>query len=154
MINVIQKIAICIVTLFLGMTPSFSQTPEIPNYDFPDIAAVFSDLNSPTGAIIVYNPTICAEIRRACIFFKFHEHGHVFHRHHLNPQIPPVIRERDADNFSARNAPADAVFSAWNLFRNGGSSSNWHTYGSPQARALRLCRFAIQAGNWIGPQNC
>jgi hypothetical protein len=148
-----MRVAILILLSTLWHTPSTAQTltPEKPDESYGDIAAVFRDAQSPTGAVIVYNPNICSSIGLACVFFKFHEHGHVLHRHHLIPGIPPMISERDADRFAATNAPPQAVLAAWHLFRNGGSSSNWHTYGSPQARAQRLCRFARQAGKWTGP---
>lgn len=45
-------------------------TPEIPNPQFGDIAAVFPHPGSPTGAVIVYNPIICRQIgAAACEFF-------------------------------------------------------------------------------------
>lgn len=136
------------------MAEAQTQTPEIPNPQFGDIAAVFANSNSPTGAIIVYNPIICQQIGQACAFFRVHEHGHVAHGDQFQPGIHPMVREREADRFAASYAAPNAIFSAWQLFMNGGSSSNWHTYGSPYQRARRLCLFSQQAGNWIGPTPC
>lgn len=140
-----------------GLTP----TPEIARTNFNDIAAVFPaaqyGVQSPTGAVIVYNPMICQQIGAACVFFKYHEHGHVALRHHLvhlTGNVPPMIRERDADRWAANNAPPQAIYVAWQLFYTGGSSSNWHTYGHPRDRAYRLCRFAQQAGKWLANHNC
>ncbi|PJI91282.1 hypothetical protein BC777_0106 [Yoonia maricola] len=148
-----KYLAVIVCILFCPVA-GFSQSPEVPDETFPDIAAVFADPQSPTGATIIYNPIICASIGEACVFFRYHEHGHVYLGHHRNPSTPPVIRERDADNYAAANAPPSAVLTAWHLFMNGGSSSNWHTYGTPIDRARRLCSFAWQAGNWIGPLPC
>jgi len=143
--------------LLLSATSAVAQTasPEIPNPQFGDIAAVLPDPRSPTGAIIVYNPFMCQRIGPgACEFFRVHEHGHVFLGHQFQPYAHPTARERDADRFAAANAHPRAVLAAWHLFRNGGSSANWHTYGSPAQRAHRLCVFAREAGNWIGPPQC
>ncbi len=142
------------ISTYPSSTSGLTNSPEIPNPNFGDIAAVFADNRSPTGAVIVYNPVICQRIGAACIFFKYHEHGHIALGHHVNSFVTPMIRERDADNYAAQNAPPETIVVAWNLFNNGGSSSNWHTYGSPRDRAKRLCLFAKQAGNWSGPDNC
>ena len=144
--------------LFISLTVNATAqtaTPEIPDQKFGDIAAVFPHAGSPTGAVIVYNPIICQQIgAAACDFFRVHEHGHVYLRHQFQPFVHPTERERDADRFAAANAYPQAVLAAWYLFRSGGSSSNWHTYGTPFQRAHRLCVFAKQAGNWIGPPQC
>jgi hypothetical protein len=143
-------LAVAFPTLAFAQTP----TPEMPNPNFGDIAAVFPNPSSPTGAVIVYNPVICAQIGAfACGFFRVHEHGHVALKHQFQPGIHPVARERDADRFAAFNAQPQQILAAWNLFRLGGSSSNWHTYGTPVQRAIRLCNFAKQSGRWIGPAN-
>lgn len=147
----------CFAALYLSISYAAAQTltPEVPNPQFGDIAAVFPHPGTPTGAVIVYNPIICNQIgSAACEFFRVHEHGHVALQHHFQPSIHPMARERDADQFAARNANPQAVLAGWHLFMNGGSSANWHTYGSPYQRAKRLCNFAIQANNWIGPFPC
>ena len=147
--------ALCALLIIATSTASAqTNTPEVPNPNFGDIAAVFSDPSTPTGAVIVYNPVICQKIGAACLFFRVHEHCHVALNHQFQPGIHPTIRERDADYCAAANANPQVVMAAWNLFMNGGSSSNWHTYGSPYQRANRLCNFAFQAGNWIGPMPC
>ncbi len=129
-------------------------TPEYPNPNLQDIAVVYPYAYSPTGAVIIYNPYICQQIGLACLFFKAHEHGHVYLGHQFQPGMHATARERDADQFAASVASPQAVYAAWRLFINGGSSSNWHTYGTPKQRARRLCLFAIQAGNWMGPTPC
>ena len=129
-------------------------TPEIPNWNHPDIATVFPDPWSPTGAVIVYNPGTCQQIGLACLFAKFHEHGHVALGHHFQPGVYRMEQERDADRYAATYAPPQAVLAAWHLFMSGGSSSDGTIYGTPQERARRLCLFAQQAGNWIGPVSC
>lgn len=143
-----------IFTLFPSITEAQTATREIADWRFPDIAAVFPDPNSPTGAVIVYNPQICQAIGIACGFFKFHEHCHVYLKHQFQPFMHSMVRERDADRCAAYNAPPIQVFHAWKLFIHGGSSSNWHTYGTPLQRARRLCLFAREANNWIGPSQC
>lgn len=150
----IRYFCIFILALFSSLAHAQTPTPEIPNANFGDIAAVFPNPNSPTGAVIVYNPIICQQIGMACGFFRVHEHGHVALGHQFQSGIHPTIRERDADRFAAKYAHPQEIFVAWQLFINGGSSSNWHTYGTPQQRAHRLCLFAQQAGNWIGPSPC
>lgn len=146
---------LCISLLLTSNATAQTATPEVSNPQFGDIAAVFPHAGSPTGAVIVYNPNICRQIgAAACEFFRVHEHGHVYLGHQFQPFAHPTGRERDADRFAATNAHPEAVYAAWLLFRNGGSSSNWHTYGTPLQRAHRLCVFAQQAGNWIGPQQC
>ncbi len=149
-----MRVLLIILGFFSFSASAKTQTPEIPNAQFNDIAAVFPHQGSPTGAIIVYNPLICRQIGRACAFFRTHEHGHVALGHHFQQGIHPVARERDADRFGATHSDPRAVYAAWRLFKGGGSSSNWHTYGSPDQRAHRLCSFAVQAGNWIGPYPC
>lgn len=147
-------VSACFIALTAPVVLAQTPTPEIPNPSFGDIAAVFPDFNSPTGAVIVYNPQICQSIGQACLFFKIHEHCHVYLQHHFQPGIHPTQREADADRCAAANTHPQAVLTTWNLFMNGGSSSDWHTYGSPYQRANRLCNFAMQAGNWIGPTHC
>jgi len=153
-IRLIVFAAVCLTFYILpanGQTP----TPEIPDPTFNDIAAVFPDARTPTGAVIIYNPNICNQIGAACGFFRVHEHCHVSLGHQfLGPRIHPVARERDADRCAAANAGSANVVAAYLLFRAGGSSSNWHTYGTPLQRARRLCLFAKQANNWAGPPNC
>ncbi len=143
-------ILFCLTFMAKAQTP----TPEIPNPQFGDIAAVFPNPQTPTGAVIIYNPILCQQIGQACEFFRVHEHGHVSLGHQFQPGIHPMARERDADQFAAANAHPYAVFAAWQLFMAGGSSANWHTYGTPYQRAHRLCVFAQQAGNWAGPVPC
>lgn len=154
----IKRILTAILALVFLSVPASAQTatPEVPDYNFGDIAAVFPDARTRTGAVIVYNPRICQQIGPgACEFFRVHEHCHVALGHQfIGPRIHPMARERDADQCAARNAPPGAVLAAWRLFHAGGSSSNWHTYGTPYQRAVRLCQFARQAGNWSGPPNC
>ncbi len=151
-----MRILILILLVLFSATALNAQTatPEVANPGFPDIAAVFPHGQSPTGAVIVYNPALCQQIGIACLFFKVHEHGHVYLGHQFQPGIHPVVRERDADHFAAIHASPQAILAAWQLFMSGGSSSNWHTYGSPPQRARRLCLFAWQAGRWIGPTPC
>lgn len=141
---------------FLLTTPLSAQTatPEIPHMHLNDIAVVVPNGNSPTGAVIFYNPQICQQIGLACHFFRAHEHCHVLLGHQFQAGIHPMIRERDADYCAARYAGSQAVRTAWYLFMNGGSSSDWHTYGTPQERGRRLCAFAMQVGNWNGPVPC
>jgi len=144
--------ALCLAATIGGaQTP----TPEVPDPSFGDIAAVFPSNASPTGAIIVYNPNICAQIGPfACEFFRVHEHGHVASGHVFQPGKHPAAREAEADLYAATYANPQAVFAAWQLFMAGGSSSNWHTYGTPYQRANRLCNYAAQAGNWMGKLPC
>lgn len=151
-----KKLLQIVMFTFGCYSPALAQTntPEIPNPQFGDIAAVFSNPQSPTGAVIVYNPIICSQIGLACAFFQVHEHCHVGLGHQFQPGIHPTFRERDADQCAASRANPQAVLVAWQLFMNGGSSSDWHTYGTPSQRARRLCLFAQQAGNWIGPSPC
>ncbi|MDQ0317797.1 hypothetical protein [Amorphus orientalis] len=129
-------------------------TPEIPNASLNDIAMVQQHPGSPTGAVIVYNPHLCNQIGLACVFFKFHEHGHVALGHPFTMGVHPAALERDADRFAATHAPPPAIFTAWQLFMNGGSSANFVVYGTPYQRAHRLCVFSQQAGTWIGPSPC
>jgi hypothetical protein len=141
--------------ILLGSASAFTPTPEVPDLSLGDIAAVFPNPASPTGAVIVYNPTACQQMgTSACEFFRIHEHAHVALGHQFQAYAHPMIRERDADQMAAARATPDAVLAAWQLFMNGGSSSNWHTYGTPYQRANRLCHFAQAAGNWFGPNPC
>ena len=126
-------------------------TPEIPNPNMNDIAAVFPAPGSPTGAVIYYNPIICQQIGPACTFFKYHEHCHVYLGHLFKPGGQGFQIEAQADACAAANAPPQAVTAAAQLFLQGGSSANWHKYGTPQQRAQRICVWAQQVGNPVGP---
>ncbi|WP_170482230.1 hypothetical protein [Ruegeria arenilitoris] len=140
-----------LLTLYYSPLSAQTATPEIPNASYNDIAAVFPDPTSPTGAVIIYNPTICQNIGAACGFFRVHEHGHVALGHHLNPHIHPFQREFDADRFAATYAAPNEVFTAWQFFVSGWSSPNIAVYDTPANRAKRVCAFAKQINNWIGP---
>ncbi|MGR3525367.1 MAG: hypothetical protein ACU0CT_05130 [Paracoccaceae bacterium] len=152
-----SRLARHVAAIFLLLSSSVgaqTATPEVPTPGLNDIAVVVAHPNSPTGAVILFNPSLCQQIGLACRFFAVHEHCHVLLGHHLNPGGNTMLKERDADRCAAQNAPPQAVMAAWTLFMNGGSSSDWHTYGPPQDRARRLCLFAAQTGNWSGPFPC
>lgn len=152
-----SRLARLVAAIFMAMSaPVVAQTatPEVPTPGLSDIAMVVANPNSPTGAVILFNPALCQQIGLACRFFAVHEHCHVMLGHHLQPRGNKMIAERDADNCAARSAPEQAVLAAWSLFMSGASSADWHTYGPPQDRARRLCLFAAQFGNWGGPYPC
>lgn len=153
----IRKIAAIAATIIALPAISIAQTstPEIARYDLRDIAMVVPDRDSPTGAVILYNPAICAQIGAACEFFRYHEHGHVYLGHQfIGRRVHPMLLERDADHYAADFASPVAIYAAWELFMDGGSSSDAHTYGTPYQRANRLCNFAQQSGRWNGPTVC
>lgn len=127
-----------------------AQVPEIPDPSLPDIAEVRP--HPVYGAVIVYNPHACAQIGRACGFFRAHEYGHVVLGHaYLHPAAFPAEREASADCWAAQNGNPVEIFAAYQLFLAGGSSTNWRVYGNPIDRAQRVRFCAMQAGKWMGP---
>ena len=146
-----KHLTIFMISLFAQGAFAQTNTPEVAQPGLNDIAIVVPDQSSPSGAVIYFNPRICSQIGAACAFFRVHEHGHVQANHQFTGYGFQMEKERDADEFAARNANPQAVLAAWNLFMSGWSSQDWRVYGSPFDRALRLCRFAKGGGNWVGP---
>lgn len=139
-----------LVSLF-SANGAFAQVPEIADSNLQDIAEVRSAHNQ-YGAVILYNPKICNQIGAACGFFRAHEYGHVVLKHqYLNPAAYPAVREAAADCWAATNGIPNEIYSAYQLFMAGNSSSNWKIYGNPQQRAQRVKNCAVSAGKWIGP---
>ena len=139
-----------VVTLGSIMTPARAQVPEIADPTLPDIAMVKP--HPAYGAVIIYNPNICASIGLACGFFRAHEYGHVALGHaYMLPGAYAANKEASADCWAAHNAQPNEILAAYHLFMNGGSSPNWSVYGNPSQRAQRVRSCAISAGRWIGP---
>ena len=61
------------------------------------------------------------------------------------------VLEREADKIAAINASPQVVFAGWQFFRTGYAGLSHESYRQPQLRAKRICEFAQQVGNWIGP---
>ena len=151
----ISVIASIVVAAAMSSAIAQTNTPEIADPYLNDVAAVFPDQRSPSGAIIKYNPNTCALIGAACKFIRVHEHCHVELGHHLSQgRVSRRRMESAADRCASSFASANAVYAAWTLFANGGSSSDWHTYGTPGQRAIRLCEYAKSFGNWYANHDC
>lgn len=150
------RLTLIISAIFASAAAAQTATPEVESRRINDVAMVFFDPASPTGAVILYNPDICARAGEACAFFRLHEHGHVALGHlvYRGRRAGPFDIERDADRYAAQHAPAEAVMAAWRLIRSGESSRRWQAYGTPEERARRICLFAQEADNWSGPAEC
>jgi hypothetical protein len=135
-----------------------AQTLEIADPELHKITQVFPDAASPTGAVIAYNPSKCRQIGMACKFLQIHEHGRI----ELGYQPAKAgalgqdleVLEREADKIAAINASPQVVFAGWQFFRTGYAGLSHESYRQPQLRAKRICEFAQQVGNWIGPVPC
>ena len=135
-----------------------AQTLEIADPELRKITEVFPDAASPTGAVIAYNPSKCRQIGMACKFLQIHEHGRI----ELGYQPAKAgalgqdleVLEREADKIAAINASPQVVFAGWQFFRTGYAGLSHESYRQPQLRAKRICEFAQQVGNWIGPVPC
>ena len=64
------------------------------------------------------------------------------------------VLEREADKIAAINASPQVVFAGWQFSRTGYAGLSHESYRQPQLRAKRICEFAQQVGNWIGPILC
>ena len=137
---------------------SQSQTLEIADPELHKIIQVFPDAASPTGAVIAYNPSKCRQIGMACEFLQMHEHGRI--KLGYQPAKAGALAqnleflELEADKFAAINASPQVVFAGWQFFRTGYAGLSHESYRQPQLRAKRICEFAQQVGNWIGPVPC
>ncbi|MEM8676360.1 MAG: hypothetical protein AAGF83_21215 [Cyanobacteria bacterium P01_G01_bin.67] len=150
--NANQNLLKCIfIVAFLVALPDklTAQVPEIPDPNFPDIAAVAP--HPQYGAVIIYNPIICQQIGAACNFFRAHEYGHINLGHHLlHTSAYRLEKEAQADCYAAQTANSNDIFAAVQLFLNYQKSFDWRIYGNPIERANRVRTCAIQAGKWIG----
>ena len=133
-----SRLARHVAAIFLLLSSSVgaqTATPEVPTPGLNDIAVVVAHPNSPTGAVILFNPSLCQQIGLACRFFAVHEHCHVLLGHHLNPGGNTMLKERDADRCAAQNAPPQAVHEWRQQFR---LAYLWPATGSgPQALPVR-----------------
>ena len=153
---------ICLLSAFAGLSglAAFAQlqTTEIADPELRKIIQVFPDVTSPTGSVIVYNPSMCRQIGMACEFLQMHEHGRI--KLGYQPAKAGALAqnleflELEADKFAATNASPRVVLAGWQFFRTGYAGLSFKTYEQPLLRAKRICEFAQQVGNWIGPIPC
>ena len=94
----------------------------------------------------------------ACEFLQMHEHGRI--QLGYQPAKAGALAqnleflELEADKFAATNASPRVVLAGWQFFRTGYAGLSFKTYEQPLLRAKRICEFAQQVGNWIGPIPC
>lgn len=130
-----------IVSLLLGglltLHAAQAKTPveEFADPSLPDIAAVtYVPGKAP---IILYNPFLCKQAgRELCLFYRYHEYGHIALRHYERDDISRKEKESEADRWAARHAPRHVVMAAYRFFSAGGGATPLH--GDGATRAARL----------------
>ena len=158
-----MKFTHCLFATFLiGLSTltAFAQTrtSEVANAELSSVIKVLPDATSPTGVVILYNPSKCQQIGLACDFLLTHEHRRIA----LGYQPAKVgaldidlkLLELEADKSAAMKASPQVWFAGWQYLQVGYAGLNFPSYGPPRARARRICEFARQAGNWIGEVLC
>ena len=90
-----------------------------------------------------------------CLFYRYHEYGHLALRHYKRHDISREQKEAQADRWAARHAPPRVVHAAWRFFSAGGGSTLMH--GDGPTRAARLVEerslLAYAAGPAQSPGN-
>ena len=93
-----------------------TRTSEVANAELSSVALVLPDAASPTGVVILYNPSKCRQIGLACDFLLTHEHRRIA----LGYQPAKVgaldidlkLLKLEADKFTAMNASPQVLFAA------------------------------------------
>jgi hypothetical protein len=120
-----------------GVSPAAAAPPveEVADPALPDIAALqFAPGRAP---FIVYNPVLCQQAGPdLCLFYRYHEYGHLALRHFARRDISREQKEAQADRWAARHAPPRVVRAAWRFFSSGGGTTLVH--GDGPTRAARL----------------
>ena len=105
-------------TFLIGLSTltAFSQTriSEVANAELSSVTKVLPDATSPTGVVILYNPSKCQQIGLACDFLLTHEHRRIA----LGYQPAKVgaldidlkLLKLEADKFTAMNASSQVLF--------------------------------------------
>jgi len=128
---------------------------EVADPTLPDIAAL--QVAPGTAPIIVYNPYLCQQAGPdLCLFYRYHEYGHLALRHFERRDISREQKEAQADRWAARHAPPRIVHAAWRFFSAGGGATLIHGDGPTRAARLvearNLLAFAGRAADDLDDQ--
>ena len=124
----ILKFTHCLFATFLiGLSTltAFAQmrTSEVASAELSSVTKILSDATSPTGVVILYNPSKCRQIGLACDFLLTHEHRWIA----LGYQPAKVDAldidlkqlELEADKSAAMNASPQVLFAGWQYLQMG-----------------------------------